>query len=66
MDIQTKDLNWDNGQNRFTSGSIIYGGETYKFVWNDTEYVINGPPPSSSDFDENKLIKALKKELKIM
>jgi len=66
MNIQTKDLNWDNGQKRFTSGSIIYGGETYKFVWNDTEYVINGPPPSSSDFDENKLIKALKKELKIM
>jgi hypothetical protein len=66
MDIQTKDLNWDNGQKIFTSGSIIYGGNTYKFEWNDTEYVINGPPSSSSsDFDEAKLIEALKKEFKM-
>ena len=61
MNITTKDLNWDNGQNRFTSGSIIYGGETYKFVWNDTEYVINGKLISVF---EKQLLQALRNEFK--
>lgn len=64
MDIQTKDLNWDNGQKRFTSGTIIYGGKDYRFKWENDNYVINGPP-SSSDFDEAKLIEALEKEFRM-
>ena len=64
MDIQTKDLNWDNGQKRFTSGSIINGGKDYRFKWENDNYVINGPP-SSSDFDEAKLIEALKNEFRM-
>jgi hypothetical protein len=62
MNITTKDLVW--GTDKFITGTIIYGGNTYEFKWNDTEYVINGPP-SSSDFDEAKLIEALKKEFKM-
>lgn len=65
MDIQTKDLNWDNGQKRFTSGTIIYGGKDYPFEWKGSKYIINGPPPSS-DFDEAKLIDALIKEFRML
>ena len=65
MNIQTKDLVW--GTDKFITGIIIYGGKDYPFEWKGSEYVINGPPSSSSsDFDEAKLIEALKKELKIM
>ena len=59
MDIQTKDLVW--GTDKFITGIIVYGGKDYSFKWENDNYVINGPP-SSSDFDEAKLIYALKKE----
>ena len=62
MDIQTKDLNWDT--DKFTSGTIIYGGKDYPFEWKGSKYIINGPPPSS-DFDEAKLIDALIKEFRM-
>lgn len=63
MNIQTKDLVWDT--DKFITGIIVYGGKDYGFKWENDNYIINGPPPSS-DFDEAKLIEALKKELKIM
>ena len=66
MDIQTKDLTWDSGLNKFTSGTIIYGEKNYRFEWKDDNYIINGDGSiSSSDFDEAELIEALKKEFKM-
>lgn len=59
MDIQTKDLNWDNGQKRFTSGTIIYGGKEYPFEWKGSEYVINGKLISVF---EKQLLQALQNE----
>ena len=61
MDIQTKDLNWDNGQKRFTSGSIIYGGKEYPFEWTGSEYVING---KLNSVFEKQLVQALQNEFK--
>ena len=64
MNIQTKDLVW--GTDKFITGMIIYGGKDYGFKWENDNYIINGPPSSSSsDFDEAKLIEALNNEFNI-